>query len=134
MTWHIATTVEDAPHTRRTRRGPLVADSTSCGSFVCPGLVEANAWISFLMASLAQDKAINTIEELPADEDVVACFDRNHALQCGFCISGMVLPARDMVDKDAAGTREGIREGLGGKPCRSGCSMKIIEALEEAAT
>ena len=46
----------------------------------------------------------------------------------------MVLTARDMVDKGRAGSREEIREGLGGNLCRCGCYVKIIEAIEEAAT
>ncbi len=134
MTWHIATTIEATPPARRTRRGPLVADSTSRGIFVRQGLVEANDRISFLMASLAQDKAITTIEAPPDGENVVACSDRNDALQCGFCFPGMVLPARDMVDKDDAGTPEEIRKRLGGNLCRCGCYMKIIETIEEGAT
>jgi aerobic-type carbon monoxide dehydrogenase small subunit (CoxS/CutS family) len=63
----------------------------------------------------------------------MACFDRHHAFQCGFCIPGMVLTARDMVEQGRAGSREEIREGLGGNLCRCGCYVKIIDAIEEAA-
>lgn len=86
-----------------------------------------------LMAPLAQGKEITTVEGLPEDDEVVASFDRNHAFQCGYCIPGMVLTARDMVDKGHACSREEIREGLGGNLCRCGCYLKIIEAVEEAA-
>lgn len=86
-----------------------------------------------LMAPLAQGKEITTVEGLPEDDEVVASFDRNHAFQCGYCIPGMVLTARDMVDKGHACSRAEIREGLGGNLCRCGCYLKIIEAVEEAA-
>lgn len=87
-----------------------------------------------MMAPLAVGKEITTIEGLPEEDPVVASFDRHHAFQCGYCIPGMVLTARDLVDKGHAGSREDIREGLGGNLCRCGCYQKIIDAIEEAAT
>ncbi|MFL5793720.1 MAG: (2Fe-2S)-binding protein [Actinomycetota bacterium] len=87
-----------------------------------------------LMAPLAAGKEITTVEGLPADDQVVACFDRNHAFQCGYCIPGMVLTARDMVEKGHAGTRAEIREGLGGNLCRCGCYLKIIDAVQEVSS
>lgn len=86
-----------------------------------------------LMVPLAHGKEITTVEGLPEDDPVVACFDRHHAFQCGFCIPGMVLTARDMVDKGRAAGRDQIREGLGGNLCRCGCYSKIVDAIEEAA-
>ena len=59
------------------------------------------------MAPLAIGRRITTIEGLPADDPVMACFDRHHAFQCGFCIPGMVLTARDMVDSGRAGRPRG---------------------------
>lgn len=85
-----------------------------------------------LMVPLAQGKEITTVEGLPDDDEVVACFDRHHAFQCGYCIPGMVLTARDMVDKGLVRDRGEIREGLGGNLCRCGCYLKIIDAIEEA--
>ena len=103
-----------------------------CGT--CTVLLDGQPVSScILMAPLAIDKEITTIEGLPADDPVMAAFDRHHAFQCGFCIPGMVLTARDMVTSNRAGTREQIREGLGGNLCRCGCYVKIIDAVEEAA-
>lgn len=86
-----------------------------------------------LMTPLAVGREITTVEGLPADDEVVAAFDRNHAFQCGYCIPGMVLTARSMVDGGQASTEEEIREGLGGNLCRCGCYAKIIDAIEEVA-
>lgn len=86
-----------------------------------------------LMTPLAAGHEITTVEGLPDDDTVVAAFDRNHAFQCGYCIPGMVMTARAMVDSGQASTTEEIREGLGGNLCRCGCYVKIIDAIEEAS-
>ena len=104
-----------------------------CGT--CTVLLDGEPVSScILMAPLAAGRRITTVEGLPADDPIIAAFDRHHAFQCGFCIPGMVLTARDMVSCGRAGSREEIREGLGGNLCRCGCYIKIIDAIEEAAS
>lgn len=104
-----------------------------CGT--CTVLLDGQPVSScILMAPLALGKEITTVEGFPEDDPVMAAFDRNHAFQCGYCIPGMVLTAREMVSSGRACTREQIREGLGGNLCRCGCYAKIIDAVEEAAT
>ena len=103
-----------------------------CGT--CTVLLDGEPVSScILMAPLALGRAITTVEGLAEDDRIMGCFDKHHAFQCGFCIPGMVLTACDMVDKGRAGSREEIREGLGGNLCRCGCYAKIIDAIEEAA-
>ena len=104
-----------------------------CGT--CTVLLDGQPVSScILMAPLALGKEITTVEGLPEDDPVMAAFDRNHAFQCGYCIPGMVLTAREMVSSGRACSRAEIREGLGGNLCRCGCYVKIIDAVEEAAT
>jgi len=103
-----------------------------CGT--CTVLLDGEPVSScILMAPLATGKEITTVEGLPDDDPVMAAFDKHHAFQCGFCIPGMVLTARDMVTAGRACSRDEIREGLGGNLCRCGCYLKIIDAVEEAA-
>lgn len=103
-----------------------------CGT--CTVLLDGEPVSScILMAPLAAGKEITTIEGLPETDKVVECFDKHHAFQCGYCIPGMVLTAKDMVDSGRANDRAQIREGLGGNLCRCGCYLKIIDAIEEAA-
>lgn len=113
--------------------GPRVTCGVGlCGT--CTVLVDGELVSGcILMAPLAAGKEVTTVEGLPEDDNVVACFDRHHAFQCGYCIPGMVLTARNMVDNDRARSREEIREGLGGNLCRCGCYLKIVDAIEEAA-
>ncbi|KRF45115.1 hypothetical protein ASH01_14425 [Terrabacter sp. Soil811] len=115
----------------------LTGPRVTCGVGLCGTctvlLDEQPVSACILMAPLAQGKDITTIEGVPEDDRVVACFDRHHAFQCGFCIPGMVLTGRAMVAEGHAGDREQIREGLGGNLCRCGCYLKIIDAIEEAA-
>jgi aerobic-type carbon monoxide dehydrogenase small subunit (CoxS/CutS family) len=104
-----------------------------CGT--CTVLLDGQPVSScILMAPLALGKEITTVEGLPEDDPVMAAFDRNHAFQCGYCIPGMVLTAREIVSSGRACSRQQIREGLGGNLCRCGCYAKIIDAVEEAAT
>lgn len=103
-----------------------------CGT--CTVLLDGEPVSScILMAPLAIGKEITTVEGLRDEDPVMASFDKHHAFQCGFCIPGMVLTARDMVSKGRACNREQIREGLGGNLCRCGCYVKIVDAVEEAA-
>ena len=116
----------------------LTGPRATCGVGLCGActvLLDGQPVSScILMAPLALGKEITTVEGLPEDDPVMAAFDRNHAFQCGYCIPGMVLTAREMVSSGRACTREHIREGLGGNLCRCGCYAKIIDAVEEAAT
>ncbi|MQA10201.1 MAG: 2Fe-2S iron-sulfur cluster binding domain-containing protein [Pseudonocardiaceae bacterium] len=113
--------------------GPRVTCGVGlCGT--CTVLLDGEPVSScILMAPLALGKQITTIEGIPRDDEVVSCFDRQHAFQCGFCIPGMVLTAKNMVEHGTATSREQIREGLGGNLCRCGCYTKIVDAIEEAA-
>lgn len=102
-----------------------------CGT--CTVLLDGEPVSScILMVGLVGSREITSIEGVATDDKVVAAFDKHHAFQCGYCIPGMVLTARDMVATGRASTEEEIREGLGGNLCRCGCYLKIIDAIREA--
>ena len=54
-------------------------------------------------------------------------------LQCGFCIPGMIVAARNLIDDNPNPTVNQIREGLAGNLCRCTGYTKIYEAVELAA-
>ncbi len=55
------------------------------------------------------------------------------AVQCGFCIPGMVLAAESVLSKNANPTEEEIREGLSGNLCRCTGYNAIVNAVKIAA-
>ncbi|MEK7783284.1 MAG: 2Fe-2S iron-sulfur cluster-binding protein, partial [Candidatus Binatota bacterium] len=55
------------------------------------------------------------------------------ATQCGYCIPGMLLTAKALLDKHPHPAREQIREALSGNLCRCTGYTKIIDAVELAA-
>lgn len=61
-----------------------------------------------------------------------SAFDRNHAVQCGFCTSGMIMSARELIHNHPKPTVEEIKEGLEGNFCRCTGYQQIIEAVLDA--
>ena len=50
------------------------------------------------------------------------------AVQCGFCIPGMVLSTKALLDKNQDPSEEQIREGLSGNLCRCTGYSKMMDA------
>jgi len=55
------------------------------------------------------------------------------AAQCGYCIPGIILSAKALLDEHSAPTEEEMREGLSGNLCRCTGYVRIFEAIENAA-
>nr|WP_284703668.1 (2Fe-2S)-binding protein [Clostridium swellfunianum] len=72
----------------------------------------------------------NTLEEL---ELIQQAYVDAGAVQCGFCIPGMVMSTKVLLDKNLSPTREEIREELQGNLCRCTGYVKIVDAVELAA-
>jgi len=60
-------------------------------------------------------------------------FEDSGAVQCGFCIPGMVMAAEALLSKNNNPTEEDIRIGISGNLCRCTGYNMIIEAIELAA-
>ncbi|MDL5363245.1 (2Fe-2S)-binding protein [Halalkalicoccus sp. NIPERK01] len=79
---------------------------------------------------------VETIESLGTQDDlhpVQAAFVDNAALQCGFCIPGMIMQSRSLLEDNPDPTEVEIREGLSGNLCRCTGYEKIIDAVQDAA-
>lgn len=77
---------------------------------------------------------IETIEGLAASgeiKDLQEAFHKHNALQCGFCTSGMLLTASELLQSKQAPDREEIREYLSGNVCRCTGYQAIVNAVEE---
>jgi len=55
------------------------------------------------------------------------------AVQCGFCTPGMVLVAKDLLERDPAPSETCVRRALSGNLCRCTGYAKIVEAVLAAA-
>lgn len=60
-------------------------------------------------------------------------FGELSAVQCGFCIPGMVLAAEALLSKNPHPTEDEIREGLSGNLCRCTGYNAIVNAVNNAA-
>jgi carbon-monoxide dehydrogenase small subunit len=104
----------------------------NCGS--CTVLIDGKAVMSCLfLAMKARGKEIMTIEGLkgengglhPLQETFIAHF----AVQCGYCVPGMIMTAKAMLDENPHPTAEEVRTGLSGNLCRCTGYVKIVEAV-----
>jgi carbon-monoxide dehydrogenase small subunit len=107
----------------------------TCGS--CTVLIDGYpARSCLLLAMEAQDKEITTIEGL-VDGDKLhplqEAFVQHHAIQCGFCTSGMILTAKAFLDTHPHPTEEEIRLALSGNICRCTGYAKIVEAVKSVS-
>jgi len=86
------------------------------------------------LALMATDSQITTIEAEDAIlESVKQCFVECGAVQCGFCMPGMVVAAVSLLRETPSPDRSQIRDGLAGHLCRCTGYVKIIEAVALAA-
>lgn len=87
-----------------------------------------------LLSKLAGKKVL-TVEGIPEDEMKVYehCFAEAGAVQCGFCIPGMVISAKSLLDTNLNPTREDVKKAIRGNLCRCTGYKKIEDAILLAA-
>jgi nicotinate dehydrogenase subunit A len=81
------------------------------------------------------DKPIRTIESLATGDKlhpVQEAFLEAGAMQCGYCIPGMIMSAVGLLETKGECTREDIVRGMNGNVCRCGTYTRIIAAVEKA--
>ena len=88
-----------------------------------------------LTTALAVGRNIVTVEGLPEDvrEAFVYAFGAVGAVQCGFCIPGMVMAGAALIAEDPEPTEEQIKYAIRGNVCRCTGYKKIIEGISLAA-
>ena len=77
---------------------------------------------------------VETIEGVAGDAiatQLIDAFSRHHALQCGFCTPGMLITARDLIQRRGAVDESTIRHELSGNLCRCTGYMGIVAAVRE---
>lgn len=120
----------------------LTSVKEGCGQGDCGACVvildgqAVNACLVF--AAQAEGASILTVEGLAQDgalHPLQARFIERWAFQCGYCTPGMLMTAKEHLDRHPdGGTDEEIREAIAGVLCRCTGYQQIIESIRAAAT
>lgn len=106
-----------------------------CGA--CTVLMDGAAIRSCITPVSAVGNAkIVTVEGLGTVENphpLQKAFIDEQAAQCGYCISGMIMSAKALLDQQSHPSRDDIKQALNGNLCRCGTHMRIVRAIERAA-
>jgi carbon-monoxide dehydrogenase small subunit len=87
--------------------------------------VECEGAAVITVEGLAKDGVLDPIQEAIIDHGGV---------QCGFCTPGILISARGLLNRNPNPSEDDIREALVGNLCRCTGYLRIIEAVQEAAS
>jgi len=116
----------------------LTGTNKGCGTGECGActvIMNKSAVNSCLVLAVDADGAeITTIEGLAHDghlDPLQQAFIDEGAVQCGFCTPGMIMVAKDFLDKNLNPTEEDYQTAISGNLCRCTGYIKIIKALKK---
>jgi len=123
--------IRDELHLTGTKEG---CGKGECGA--CTIIMDGQLVASCLVIAPQADGAdITTIEGLsPNDElhPIQQAFIETGGVQCGFCIPGMILAAKKILDDNLYPDEEAIKRGISGNICRCTGYTKIFDAIKLA--
>ena len=107
-------------------------DTAQCGACTVHMNGRAIKSCSMLVAQV-QGAEITTIEGLSQNGELhpmQAAFRECHGLQCGFCTTGMVMSAVDLLNENPKASEDEIREALDGNICRCTGYHNIVKSIQ----
>jgi nicotinate dehydrogenase subunit A len=106
-----------------------------CGA--CTVIMDGNAIRSCVtLVSAVQNKPVTTLEGLGSTKKmhkIQQAFVDEQAVQCGYCINGMIMTTKALLDKNPKPTDAQIKEALAGNLCRCGTHIRILRAVKRAS-
>ena len=87
-------------------------------------LAEAKGRTIVTIEGLADGGALHPLQQAFIDE---------HAFQCGYCTSGLIVTAKALLDRDPDPSEAAIRTALQDNLCRCGSHPRVIAAVQKAA-
>jgi carbon-monoxide dehydrogenase small subunit len=116
--------------------GPKRAcDTGGCGS--CTVHVNGQAVYACMMYALSvQDRKVMTVEGLAQNgrlDPLQEAFIEAGAVQCGYCTSGILMAAKELLKEMPEANDEQIRHGIAGNLCRCTGYQRIVQATKLAA-
>jgi carbon-monoxide dehydrogenase small subunit len=110
-------------------------DTSHCGA--CTVIVDGRSAKSCTWFAVQADgREILTVEGLARDSHLhplQEAYWEHHALQCGFCTSGMLMSSYFLLSKNEAPTEAEIKQGIAGNLCRCTGYLSIVAAVKSAA-
>jgi carbon-monoxide dehydrogenase small subunit len=110
-------------------------DTSSCGA--CTVLLDGVSVKSCtVLAAQADGSKVTTIEGIGAMDKLhpmQEAFWQAHGLQCGYCTTGMIMSAVDLLQRNPNPSDAEIRAGLEGNLCRCTGYQNIVKAVHAAA-
>jgi len=104
-----------------------------CGA--CTVVMNGNAIRSCRTPVSAVTASVTTLEGLGTDEKphpLQKAFIAEQAMQCGYCINGMIMSAKALLDRNPRASETDIRQALQGNLCRCGSHNRIVRAILRA--
>lgn len=111
-------------------------DTGDCGACTVD-LDEASVKSCLVLAVQIDGSHVTTAQGITNNgvlDPVQRAFHQHHALQCGFCTSGMVMAARDLLRREADPSEDDVRAGLQGNLCRCTGYQNIVLAVLAVAS
>jgi nicotinate dehydrogenase subunit A len=106
-----------------------------CGA--CTVILSGNAIRSCVtLVSAVQNQPVTTLEGLGSTKKmhkIQQAFVDEQAVQCGYCINGMIMTSKALLDKNPKPTDDQIKEALVGNLCRCGTHTRILRAVKRAS-
>jgi nicotinate dehydrogenase subunit A len=114
-------------------RGPKFGCGVAqCGA--CTVILEGKSVRSCVMpVSYVKDHEVTTLEGIGTPEKphpIQQAFIDEGAAQCGFCLSGVILTAKSMLDQNPNATDEQLREAFHGVLCRCFTHVRMMRAIK----
>ena len=150
MSMEITLTINDKPAQLTFEPGDLLLDvlrdaghvgvkrgceTGTCGS--CVVLLDGLPHYSCLLfAATVQGRSLTTIEAMGTPDDphpILEAFAREGAVQCGYCMPGMALSTKALLDETPRPTEDEVKRALDGHLCRCTGYVKQIKAVMRAA-
>jgi nicotinate dehydrogenase subunit A len=98
-------------------------DGKAVRSCVYPVKVAAGRKV-ITLEGLASGKKLHPLQQ---------AFIEEQAVQCGYCINGMIMQAKELLDANKRPSEAEIRQALANNLCRCGTHVRIVRAIKRAS-
>jgi aerobic-type carbon monoxide dehydrogenase small subunit (CoxS/CutS family) len=116
-----------------TKEGCGEGECGACSILVNDDLVNT-CLVPVLQVSGARLRTIEALKDGKELASLQNAFVVQNGTQCGFCTPGMIMAAVNLLEKNKAPTESEIREAMAGNLCRCTGYVKIVSAIEMAAS